>query len=101
MEENEIEFPVNNEESIVGKSNDGMEKNSDAENGGYQRHNVAYDGSQTRCDITQRCKLKIQQEITKTLLLEIVRQSHRTIRQNHSTTMKKASLQLLLINLLF
>ena len=59
-EENGLQFPVNNEESILDKSSDGMKKINDVENDGYQRRNTGCDGSQTS-DITQRCKLKIQQ----------------------------------------
>ena len=61
MEENKLELPVNNKESILGKSSNGMEKNNDVENDGYQRRNVACNGSQTSCEVTQRYKLKIQQ----------------------------------------
>ena len=43
------------------KSSGGMKKINDVKNDGYQRRNVACDGSQTSCDLTQRCKLKIQQ----------------------------------------
>ena len=59
-EENGLEFPVNSKESILDKSSDGMKKNNDVENDGYQRRNIGCDGSQTS-DVTQRCKLKIQQ----------------------------------------
>ena len=51
-EEDGLEFPVNNKQSILNKSSDG--------NDGYQRRNIGCDGSQTS-DVTQRCKLKIQQ----------------------------------------
>ena len=47
IEENELEFPVNNEESILDKSSGRMKKINDAKNDGYQRRNVACDGSQT------------------------------------------------------
>ena len=47
IEENELEFPDNNEESILDKSSGGMKKINDAKNDGYQRRNVACDGSQT------------------------------------------------------
>ena len=53
MEENELEFPVNNEESILGKSSGGMKKINDVKNDCYQPRNVACDGSQTSCDLTQ------------------------------------------------
>ena len=59
-EEDNLEFPVNNEESILNKSSDGMKKINDFEKYGYQRRNIGCDGSQTS-DVTQRCKLKIQQ----------------------------------------
>ena len=59
-EANGLEFPVNNEESILDKLSDGMKKINDVENDGYQRRNIGCDGSQTS-DVTQRCKLKIQQ----------------------------------------
>ena len=52
MEENGLEFSVNNEEPILGKPNDGMKKINDVENDGC---------SQTICGVTQRYKLKIQQ----------------------------------------
>ena len=61
MEENELEFPVNNEESVLGKSSGEMKKINDVKNDGCQRRNVVCDGSQTSCDLTQRCKLKLQQ----------------------------------------
>ena len=61
MEENELEIPVNNEESILGKSSDGIKKINDVKNDYYQPRNVACGGSQTSCYLTQRCKLKIQQ----------------------------------------
>ena len=61
MEKNELEFPVNNEESIFSTSSGGMKNINDVKNDCYQPRNVACDGSQTRCDLTQRCKLKIQQ----------------------------------------
>ena len=51
-EEDGLEFPVNNKQSILNKSSDG--------NDGYQRRNIGCDGSQTS-DVTRRCKLKIQQ----------------------------------------
>ena len=76
-----------------------MEKINDVENDGYQRHNVACDGSQTSCDVSQRCRLKIQQRDNGNVL-EIVKQMHRNIRQKYATTMKTC-LQLLLTNLLF
>ena len=47
MEENRLQVPGNNEESILGKSRDGINKINDVENDGYQRRNVACDGSQT------------------------------------------------------
>ena len=59
-DENRLEFPVNNEESILDKLSDGIKKIDDVENNGYQRRNVGCDDSQTS-DVTQRCKLKIQQ----------------------------------------
>ena len=59
-EANGLEFPVNNEESILDKLSDGMKKINDVENDGYQRRNIGCDDSQTS-DVTQRCKLKIQQ----------------------------------------
>ena len=52
MEENKLELPVNNKESILGKSSNGMEKNNDVENDGYPRRNVACNGSQTSCEVT-------------------------------------------------
>ena len=61
MEENRLKLPVNNEESILGKSSDGMKKTNDVENDAYQRRNAACYVSQASCDVTQRCKLKIQQ----------------------------------------
>ena len=61
MEEKGIEFPVNNKESVVGKASDVMKKINDVENDGYQRRNFGCDGSQTSCNVTQWCKLKIQQ----------------------------------------
>ena len=61
MEENELEFPVNNEESILGKSSDGIKKINDVKNDYYQPRNVACGSSQTSCYLTQRRKLKIQQ----------------------------------------
>ena len=82
MEENKPKIPVNNQESIVDKPSDEMGKINDIEHDGYQRCNVAYDGSQTSRDVTQRCKLKIQLRDNESLLLKIVRQTHRTIRQN-------------------
>ena len=62
MEKNGLEFPVNNEESILSKSSGGVKKNNDVENGGYQRRNVACDDPQTCRAITLRSKLKIQQK---------------------------------------
>ena len=59
-EENGLEFPINNEESRLDRSTDGMKKIIDVENIGYQRRNVGCDGSQIS-DVTQRCKLKIKQ----------------------------------------
>ena len=50
MEKNELEFPVNNEESIFSKSSGGMKNINDVKNDCYQPRNVACDGSQTRCD---------------------------------------------------
>ena len=101
MEENGLEFSVNNEESILGKSSDRMKKIKDVENDGYQRRNVACGGSETSCDVTQRCKLKIQQRDNGNFVAGKGEQTHRTIRQKHATTMNKTCLQLLLTNLLF
>ena len=61
MEENGTEFPVNNKASVVGKASDRMKKINDVENDGYQGRNFGCDGSQTSCNVTQWCKLKIQQ----------------------------------------
>ena len=38
-----------------------MKKINDFKNDSYQPGNLACDGSQSSCDLTQRCKLKIQQ----------------------------------------
>ena len=51
MEENRLQVPGNNEESILGKSRDGINKINDVENDGYQRRNVACDGSQTSYEL--------------------------------------------------
>ena len=83
--------------TILGKSSDGMKKINDVENDGYQRRNVASDGTQTSCDITQRCKLKIKQIDNGNSVAE----NSEVIHLQHLITTNRNRHQLLLTNLLF